>query len=148
MAQLARSFLAANSDAPMRAARTTIFFMGGQRSGPAPGDDRPASSRPAQPASAKTATARPRQFRVLGRFVIRTLPINRSAAAGRCLGTWWAPPPSKRVGRAIPVRRVRFPSTSALSPEVASALPHRGTEAFEDPRTVTGMVSVSPSTPT
>ena len=31
----------------------------------------------------------------------------------RCLGTWWAPPPSKRVGRAIPVRRVRFPSTSA-----------------------------------
>ena len=31
----------------------------------------------------------------------------------RCLSTWWAPPPSKRVGRAIPVRRVRFPSTSA-----------------------------------
>lgn len=33
--------------------------------------------------------------------------------AGRCLGTWWAPPPSKRLGRAILVRRVRFPSTSA-----------------------------------
>ena len=32
---------------------------------------------------------------------------------GRCPGTWWAPPPSKRLGRAIPVRRVRFPSTSA-----------------------------------
>ncbi len=31
----------------------------------------------------------------------------------RCPGTWWAPPPSKRLGRAIPVRRVRFPSTSA-----------------------------------
>ena len=31
----------------------------------------------------------------------------------RCPSTWWAPPPSKRVGRAIPVRRVRFPSTSA-----------------------------------
>src|SRR6187431_2663421 len=33
--------------------------------------------------------------------------------ARRCPGTWWAPPPSKRLGRAIPVRRVRFPSTSA-----------------------------------
>jgi hypothetical protein len=31
----------------------------------------------------------------------------------RCPGTWWAPPPSTRLGRAIPVRRVRFPSTSA-----------------------------------
>jgi len=31
----------------------------------------------------------------------------------RCPSTWWAPPPSKRLGRAIPVRRVRFPSTSA-----------------------------------
>ena len=35
-------------------------------------------------------------------------------APGRCPGTWWAPPPSKRSGRAIPVRRVRFPSTSAV----------------------------------
>ena len=34
-------------------------------------------------------------------------------AGRRCLSAWWAPPPSKRVGRAIPVRRVRFPSTSA-----------------------------------
>jgi len=33
----------------------------------------------------------------------------------RCPGTWWAPPPSKRVGRALPVRRVRFPSTSATA---------------------------------
>jgi hypothetical protein len=33
----------------------------------------------------------------------------------RCPGTWWAPPPSKRLGRAIPVRRVRFPSTSAIT---------------------------------
>ena len=31
----------------------------------------------------------------------------------RCPSAWWAPPPSKRAGRAIPVRRVRFPSTSA-----------------------------------
>ena len=31
----------------------------------------------------------------------------------RCLGTWWAPPPSKRLGWAIPIRRVRFPSISA-----------------------------------
>jgi len=33
----------------------------------------------------------------------------------RCLGTWWAPPPSKRPRREIPVWRVRFPSTSAIS---------------------------------
>lgn len=33
--------------------------------------------------------------------------------AWRCLGTWWAPPPSKRLGWAIPIRRVRFPSISA-----------------------------------
>ena len=32
----------------------------------------------------------------------------------RCPSTWWAPPPSKRVGRVILVRRVRFPSTSAM----------------------------------
>ena len=38
-------------------------------------------------------------------------PAHRTT--GRCLGTWWAPPPSKRSGRATPVRRVRFPSTSA-----------------------------------
>jgi len=31
----------------------------------------------------------------------------------RCPGTWWAPPPSKRLGRVNLVRRVRFPSTSA-----------------------------------
>ena len=30
-------------------------------------------------------------------------------------GYLWAPPPSKRLGRAIPVWRVRFPSTSATS---------------------------------
>ena len=36
------------------------------------------------------------------------------AAARRCPSAWWAPPPSKRVGRVIPVRRVRFPSTSAM----------------------------------
>ncbi len=29
--------------------------------------------------------------------------------------TWWHPPPSKRAARAIPVRRVRFPSTSATA---------------------------------
>ena len=29
--------------------------------------------------------------------------------------TWWHPPPSKRVRRVIPVWRVRFPSTSAMS---------------------------------
>ena len=39
--------------------------------------------------------------------------------SGRCPGTWWAPPPSKRSGRANLVRRVRFPSTSA----VGSAFP-------------------------
>jgi len=33
----------------------------------------------------------------------------------RCPGIWWTPPPSKRLGRAILVRRVRFPSTSANS---------------------------------
>ena len=37
----------------------------------------------------------------------------RTVSRRRCPSTWWAPPPSKRVGRAIPVRRVRFPSTSA-----------------------------------
>ena len=39
----------------------------------------------------------------------------RYGARRRCPGTWWAPPPSKRLGQAIPVRRVRFPSTSAKS---------------------------------
>ena len=39
---------------------------------------------------------------------------------GRCPGTWWAPPPSKRSGRAIPVRRVRFPSTSAMGVSAGS----------------------------
>ena len=33
----------------------------------------------------------------------------------RCLSAWWAPPPSKRVYGVIPRRRVRFPSTSAMS---------------------------------
>ena len=36
----------------------------------------------------------------------------------RCSGTWWASPPSKRVGRGILVRRVRFPSTSAISSQL------------------------------
>ena len=43
----------------------------------------------------------------------------RYGARRRCPGTWWAPPPSKRLGQAIPVRRVRFPSTSA-SPSLVS----------------------------
>ena len=37
------------------------------------------------------------------------------AVSRRCLSTWWAPLPSKQAVRAIPVRRVRFPSTSAFS---------------------------------
>src|SRR3954463_12744449 len=38
----------------------------------------------------------------------------------RCLGTWWAPPPSKRPRRETPVWRVRFPSTSATRPGVVA----------------------------
>src|SRR3982074_3069164 len=44
----------------------------------------------------------------------RLLTAHAVGSPRRCLGAWWAPPPSKRVGRVIPVRRVRFPSTSAL----------------------------------
>ena len=44
-------------------------------------------------------------------------------AGRRCLSAWWAPPPSKRVGRAIPVRRVRFPSTSATTSDINLMLP-------------------------
>lgn len=48
---------------------------------------------------------------------MRRQPERAGYPAGRrCLSAWWAPPPSKRVGRAIPVRRVRFPSTSACGP--------------------------------
>src|SRR5204862_6390439 len=39
--------------------------------------------------------------------------LTRYVAERRCPGTWWAPPPSKRVRLAIPAWRVRFPSTSA-----------------------------------
>ena len=39
--------------------------------------------------------------------------VKRYVRPRRCQLTWWQPPPSKRVARAIPVRRVRFPSTSA-----------------------------------
>src|SRR5215204_6530395 len=45
-------------------------------------------------------------------------PVPEYVLARRCPGTWWAPPPSKRLGRAILVRRVRFPSTSAERPGV------------------------------
>jgi hypothetical protein len=40
-------------------------------------------------------------------------PSSRYPPRRRCPSAWWAPPPSKRVGWVIPVRRVRFPSTSA-----------------------------------
>ena len=46
----------------------------------------------------------------------RNLPGQPRAGYGwrrRCPSTWWAPPPSKRLSWAIPMRRVRFPSTSA-----------------------------------
>ena len=48
----------------------------------------------------------------------------------RCLGTWWAPPPSKRLGRAIPVRRVRFPSTSAKIDVIDVHRPLHDTDAL------------------
>src|SRR5438309_4713445 len=38
----------------------------------------------------------------------------------RCPGTWWAPPPSKRVSGVIPHWRVRFPSTSAFHARLAA----------------------------
>jgi hypothetical protein len=38
----------------------------------------------------------------------------------RCPGTWWSPPPSKRLVAAPLRRRVRFPSTSATSTDRAS----------------------------
>jgi hypothetical protein len=59
----------------------------------------------------------------------------------RCLSTWWAPPPSKRVGRAIPVRRVRFPSTSA-SRSTGTGLPAAGPPALTP--TTRGMAGLSP----
>ena len=40
--------------------------------------------------------------------------VDSMAPSWRCLSTWWAPLPSKQAVRAIPVRRVRFPSTSAF----------------------------------
>ena len=44
----------------------------------------------------------------------RPVPRRVQGRRRRCPSTWWAPPPSKRLARAIPVRRVRFPSTSAI----------------------------------
>ena len=73
---------------------------------------RPGSTTPAAPPSRTARGAR----RASASSPTRRAPTSsgaRPASSGRCPGTWWAPPPSKRLGRAIPVRRVRFPSTSA-----------------------------------
>jgi len=49
------------------------------------------------------------------KFSLFNPPARGADYSRRCPSAWWAPPPSKRAGRAIPVRRVRFPSTSAKS---------------------------------
>ena len=43
----------------------------------------------------------------------RLVTIGQYPHRRRCPSTWWTPPPSKRLERVNPVRRVRFPSTSA-----------------------------------
>ena len=51
----------------------------------------------------------------------------------RCPGTWWAPPPSKRVRLAIPAWRGRFPSTSAkFAPQALQHLAVGGRRHPED----------------
>jgi len=54
-------------------------------------------------------------FRSDSRFLLFNVPSREADWRRRCPSAWWAPPPSKRVGWVIPVRRVRFPSTSAKS---------------------------------
>ena len=49
-----------------------------------------------------------------------------SVSPRRCPATWWSPPPSKRVSAVILPRRVRFPSTSAMSDDGARG--HRPVE--------------------
>jgi len=50
---------------------------------------------------------------------------SRYPRSRRCPSAWWTPPPSKRLERVIPVRRVRFPSTSANAAGVARVLANR-----------------------
>jgi len=57
-------------------------------------------------------------------------PECRYGGQRRSLGTWWAPPPSKRLKRAIPAWRVRFPSSSAT----AFNGPHRDNSKKLSPR--------------
>ncbi len=49
----------------------------------------------------------------------RLVTIGQYPHRRRCPSTWWTPPPSKRLERVNPVRRVRFPSTSANAEGVA-----------------------------
>ena len=63
---------------------------------------------PPRPRRCRCRTGRCRTFRPTLASRFQPVPWRR-----RCQGTWWAPPPSKRLSQAIPARRVRFPSTSA-----------------------------------
>ena len=63
----------------------------------------------------------------------RLVTIGQYPHVRRCPSTWWTPPPSKRLERVIPVRRVRFPSTSANA-EVARNREERSDGSRPPPR--------------